>query len=73
MLTGDSHVKKHHTSSGKSKKASHHKYKDEKHSLQGQTGKVYSPICPFRSALADNNRLTQSASGGLDRTDGRCP
>lgn len=37
------HVKKHHTSSGKSKASNEH-YKGEKHSLQGQTGKTHA-VC----------------------------
>ncbi|MCJ1248230.1 hypothetical protein MMC30_005447 [Trapelia coarctata] len=37
------HVKKHHTAAGKTKHA-HPKYKDEKHSLQGKSGKTHA-IC----------------------------
>ena len=37
------HVKKHHTSTGKSKGTNEH-YKGEKHSLQGQTGKTHA-VC----------------------------
>jgi len=39
MLMSYRHVKKHHTAAGKTKDG-HPKYKDEKHSLQGKTGKV---------------------------------
>lgn len=59
------HIKKHHTAAGKSKHG-HAKYKDEKHSLQGKTGKVCSRTPSGSTRVLTLNRHTLSAScGGL--------
>ncbi|MCJ1285246.1 hypothetical protein MMC26_004586 [Xylographa opegraphella] len=62
----DSHVKKHHTASGKSKKASHPKYADEKHSLQGKTGKTHA-ICEQKlyGIRAAPQKYLQHGDGGV--------